>query len=153
MPFCRPYPQQDLCVANLNASISVNGFPCKPVPEVKLDDFFFDGLSKEDNTTKVFGSNVTAGNVLVFPGLNTLGISMNRVDFTPGGVNLPNIHPRAIETGVVMKGKLISWVRDHEQCFALQGLEGRRYVCDPHRTHSLPTQCQKREGPCNSGFQ
>ncbi|KAF8408002.1 hypothetical protein HHK36_007142 [Tetracentron sinense] len=64
-----PDPQQNLCVVNLNASISVNGFPCKPVPEVK--------------------------------------ISMNRVDFTPGGVNPPNIHPCATETGVVMKGKLL----------------------------------------------
>ncbi|KAF8408004.1 hypothetical protein HHK36_007144 [Tetracentron sinense] len=102
-------PLEDLCVANLKASISVNGFPCKPVSEVKSDNFFFDGLSKEGNTTNVFGSNVTAGNVLVFLGLNTLGNSINRVDFTPGGVNPPHIHPRATETGVIIKGRLLVW--------------------------------------------
>ncbi|KAF8408026.1 hypothetical protein HHK36_007166 [Tetracentron sinense] len=102
-----PDPLQDFCVAILNSTISVNGFPCKPVPKVKSDDFFFDGLSKEGNTTNVFGSLVTAANVLTFPGLNTLGISMNRVDFAPGGINPPHIHPRASETGVIIKGKLL----------------------------------------------
>ncbi|KAI9175166.1 hypothetical protein LWI28_028416 [Acer negundo] len=98
---------QDFCVANLNSSISVNGFPCKPDAEVTSHDFFFDGFSKEGNTTNVFGSRVTPGNVLTFPGLNTLGISMNRVDFAPGGLNPPHSHPRASETGVVIQGKLL----------------------------------------------
>ncbi|KAF8408012.1 hypothetical protein HHK36_007152 [Tetracentron sinense] len=91
----------------MNASIFVNGFPCKPLPEVKSDDFFFDGLSQEGNTTNVFGTNVTSADVLVFPGLNTLGLSVNRVDFAPGGLNPPHIHPRASETSVVIKGKLL----------------------------------------------
>ncbi|KAF8408014.1 hypothetical protein HHK36_007154 [Tetracentron sinense] len=103
-----PDPLQDLCVADLNASISVNGFPCKPLHEVKSDDFFYDGLSKEGNTTNVFGSKVSIGDVLAFPGLNTLGVSWNRVDFAAGtGVNPPHLHPRASETLVVLEGKLL----------------------------------------------
>ncbi|KAF8408021.1 hypothetical protein HHK36_007161 [Tetracentron sinense] len=102
-----PDPLQDFCVANLNASISVNGFPCKPVSEVKSDDFFFDGLSKEGNTTNIFGSKATRADVLAFPGLNTLGLSMNRVDFAPGGLNPPHTHPRATEAGVIIEGKLL----------------------------------------------
>ncbi|KAL5747333.1 hypothetical protein ACOSP7_024330 [Xanthoceras sorbifolium] len=102
-----PDPLQDFCVANLNSSISINGFPCKPAAEVTSNDFFFDGLSKEGNTTNVFGATVTTGNVLAFPGLNTLGISMNRVDYAPGGLNPPHSHPRASETGVVIEGKLL----------------------------------------------
>ncbi|KAJ7945941.1 Germin [Quillaja saponaria] len=103
-----PDPLQDFCVADLNAApISVNGFPCKPITNVTSDDFFFDGLIKEGNTTNTFGVNVTVGNVLAFPGLNTLGISMNRVDFAPGGVNPPHSHPRATETGVVIEGKIL----------------------------------------------
>ncbi|KAK5794719.1 hypothetical protein PVK06_035960 [Gossypium arboreum] len=82
-----PDPLQDFCVANLSASISVNGFPCKPASEVTSDDFFFDGFTQE--------------------GLNTLGISMNRVDFAPGGINPPHSHPRASEVGVVIEGKLL----------------------------------------------
>ncbi|KAJ7945940.1 Germin [Quillaja saponaria] len=103
-----PDPLQDFCVADLNAvPISVNGFPCKPITNVTSDDFFFDGLVKESNTTNIFGVNVTAGDVRSFPGLNTLGISMNRVDFAPGGVNPPHSHPRATEIDVVIKGKIL----------------------------------------------
>lgn len=50
------------------------------------EDFFVDGLSKEGNTTNAFGVSVAQGNVFAFPGLNTLGISMNRVDSAPGVV-------------------------------------------------------------------
>ncbi|KAJ4712215.1 Germin [Melia azedarach] len=102
-----PDPLQDFCVADLNATISLNGFPCKPAALVTSDDFFFDGLSKEANTTTIFGAVVSLGNVLTFPGLNTLGISMNRVDFAPGGLNPPHSHPRATESGVVIEGKLL----------------------------------------------
>ena len=62
---------------------------------------------KEGNTSNIFGSIVTPGNVLSFPGLNTLGMSMNRVDFAPGGINPPHSHPRATESGVVIEGKLL----------------------------------------------
>ncbi|KAM0982558.1 hypothetical protein ACFX2I_015419 [Malus domestica] len=102
-----PDPLQDFCVADLSASGAVNGFPCKPVSNTTADDFFFDGLSKQGNTSNVFGAKVTTANVLAFPGLNTLGIAMNRVDFAPGGLNPPHSHPRASESGVVIEGKLL----------------------------------------------
>ncbi|KAF5198207.1 Germin [Thalictrum thalictroides] len=98
---------QDFCIADLNAATSVNGFPCKPDSQVNSNDFFFSGLSKGGSTTNVFGSNVTSANVLSFPGLNTLGISMNRVDFAPGGINPPHSHPRATEIGIVVEGELL----------------------------------------------
>lgn len=102
-----PDPLQDFCVADLNATFSINGYPCKPISQTTSEDFFFDGLSREGNTSTIFGSSVTSGNVQTFPGLNTLGISMNRVDFAPGGLNPPHSHPRATESGVVIKGKLL----------------------------------------------
>lgn len=102
-----PDPLQDFCVADLNATVWLNGFPCKPVSEVSSDDFFFDGFSKESNTDNPFGFGVTQGNVLAFPGLNTLGLSMNRVDFAPGGINAPHSHPRATESVVIIKGKVL----------------------------------------------
>ncbi|PIA62367.1 hypothetical protein AQUCO_00200399v1 [Aquilegia coerulea] len=104
---CDPDMLQDFCIADLNATTVINGFPCKPVSQVTSNDFFFNGLSREGSTANIFGSNVTAANVLSFPGLNTLGISMNRVDFTPGGINPPHSHPRATETGVIIKGELL----------------------------------------------
>ncbi|KAL5544307.1 hypothetical protein UlMin_008091 [Ulmus minor] len=102
-----PDPLQDFCVADLNATSSINGFPCKPLSQVTSEDFFFSGFTKEGNTNTVFGGTVTPGNVNTFPGLNTLGISMNRVDFAPGGQNPPHSHPRASETGVVIEGTLL----------------------------------------------
>ncbi|CAM8972685.1 unnamed protein product [Rhodiola kirilowii] len=102
-----PDPLQDFCVGDVSATPSLNGFPCKPLSEVNSSDFFFSGLSKEGNTSNLFGVSASAGNVLTFPALNTLGLSMNRVDFAPGGLNLPHSHPRATETGVLIKGKLL----------------------------------------------
>ncbi|XP_040988976.1 germin-like protein subfamily T member 1 [Juglans microcarpa x Juglans regia] len=39
--------------------------------------------------------------------LNTLGISMNRVDLVVGGLNPPHTHPRATESGVVISGQVL----------------------------------------------
>ncbi|KAL3835137.1 hypothetical protein ACJIZ3_009873 [Penstemon smallii] len=102
-----PDPLQDFCIADLKSKFTVNGFSCKPATNVSSDDFFFDGLSQEGNTSNLFGSSLTQGNVLAFPGLNTLGISMNRLDIAPGGINPPHSHPRATESGVVIKGRLL----------------------------------------------
>ena len=41
-----------------------------------------------------------------FPGLNTLGISLARIDYGPLGVNTPHIHPRATELLTVLEGTL-----------------------------------------------
>lgn len=102
-----PDPLQDFCVADLAGNVVLNGFPCKPASNVTSEDFFFDGLIEEGDTNNTFGSRPALGNVLAFPGLNTMGMSMNRVDFAPGGLNPPHSHPRATESGVVIKGKLL----------------------------------------------
>ncbi|XP_077242494.1 germin-like protein subfamily T member 1 [Tasmannia lanceolata] len=106
--YADPDPLQDFCVANLEAqNISVNGFTCKPSSTVTSDDFFFAGLAKEGDTGNIFGLNVSSGDVLNFPGLNTLGVSMNRVDLAPGGTNPPHSHPRATELVFVIDGRVL----------------------------------------------
>ena len=106
---CRadPAPLQDFCVADLQSDITINGFPCKPASNVVSGDFFFSGLAVAGNTNNMFGSNITAGSVQNFPGLNTLGLSMNRVDLAPGGINPLHSHPRASEIGFVVQGELL----------------------------------------------
>ncbi len=52
------------------------------------------------------GSNVTAVNVEKIAGLNTLGISLARIDFAPYGQNPPHTHPRGTEILVVVEGCL-----------------------------------------------
>lgn len=43
---------------------------------------------------------------LNFAGLNTLGISLVRIDHAPYGLNPPHTHPRATEILVVLEGSL-----------------------------------------------
>ncbi|KAM0948651.1 hypothetical protein DsansV1_C06g0061661 [Dioscorea sansibarensis] len=52
------------------------------------------------------GSNVTPATIGQLPGLNTLGISLVRIDYAPGGINPPHTHPRASEILVVVEGTL-----------------------------------------------
>jgi len=75
---------------------------------VNADDFFkAANLDKPRNTmgSKV-GSNVTLINVMQLPGLNTLGISLARIDYAPLGENPPHTHPRATEILTVLEGTL-----------------------------------------------
>ncbi|CAO2206008.1 unnamed protein product [Urochloa humidicola] len=92
-----PSPLQDFCVTDKDSPVRVNGLPCKDVKDVKVDDFFLAAnLDKPmDTTLNKVKSNVTLINVSKLPGLNTLGISMARIDYAPQGQNPPHTHPRA----------------------------------------------------------
>ncbi|RWR81873.1 germin-like protein 12-2 [Cinnamomum micranthum f. kanehirae] len=61
-------------------SVLVNGCVCKNPKLVKADDFFLLGLDKLGNTMNKVGSNVTQVNVAQIRGLNTIGISLVRID-------------------------------------------------------------------------
>ncbi|KAI3451660.1 hypothetical protein Pfo_008325 [Paulownia fortunei] len=103
-----PSPLQDFCVAvnDSNAAVFVNGKICKDPKMVTAEDFFFSGLNKPGNTSNPLGSKVTPVNVNQVAGLNTLGISLARIDFAPYGLNPPHTHPRATEILVVVEGTL-----------------------------------------------
>jgi quercetin dioxygenase-like cupin family protein len=58
------------------------------------------------NTSNKQSSAVTGVNVAQIAGLNTLGVSMVRVDYAPYGQNPPHIHPRATEILTVLEGSL-----------------------------------------------
>ncbi|KAJ9177423.1 hypothetical protein P3X46_012645 [Hevea brasiliensis] len=104
-----PSPLQDFCVAinDPKDGVLVNGKFCKDPMLATENDFSFSGLNIPGNTSNQIGSNVTLLNVDKIPGLNTLGISLARIDFAPyGGLNPPHTHPRATEILVVLKGTL-----------------------------------------------
>ncbi|KAK1279451.1 Germin-like protein 8-2 [Acorus gramineus] len=101
-----PSPLQDFCVADTTSPVLVNGFVCKNPMHVNAEDFFFSGLNKPGNTNNRLGSNVTTVNVNQIAGLNTLGISLARIDYAPFGVNPPHTHPRATEILTVIEGTL-----------------------------------------------
>ncbi|KAM1032678.1 hypothetical protein ACFX13_037091 [Malus domestica] len=101
-----PSSLQDFCVAD-KASVLVNGFACKDSKLVDANDFFFSGLHlAAGNTSNPVGSRVTPVNAVQIPGLNTLGISMVRIDYAPWGINPPHTHPRATEVLTVLEGSL-----------------------------------------------
>ncbi|KAI3703915.1 hypothetical protein L1987_74111 [Smallanthus sonchifolius] len=102
-----PSPLQDFCVADPNSPVFVNGVVCKDAKQVQADDFLFRGLHQMGNTSNDVGSNVTAVTVVELPGLNTLGISMARIDFAPMGINPPHTHPRATEILTVIEGSIL----------------------------------------------
>ena len=64
------------------------------------------GLHIPGNTSNPVGSRVTPVTVAQIPGLNTLGISLARVDYEPWGINPPHTHPRATEILTVVQGTL-----------------------------------------------
>lgn len=90
----------------LLTGVKVNGFACKAETNVTEADFFFGGLSKPGIINNTLGSLVTAANVEKVPGLNTLGVSLSRIDYKPSGLNPPHTHPRATEIVFVLEGEL-----------------------------------------------
>ncbi|KAI3810582.1 hypothetical protein L1987_20203 [Smallanthus sonchifolius] len=95
---------QDVCVADLASGVKLNGFACKS--NITADDFFFAGLTNPGLTNNTFGATVTPASVQQITGLNTLGVSMARIDYAPGGLNPPHTHPRATEIVFVLEGEL-----------------------------------------------
>ncbi|CAN1236499.1 Germin-like protein subfamily 2 member 4 [Linum grandiflorum] len=105
---------QDVCVADTSSDRTgpkLNGFPCKPATNLSAADFFFAGIANPGVVNNSVGSLVTAANVEKIPGLNTLGVSMSRIDYAPDGLNPPHTHPRATEIVFVLEAtsnKLVS---------------------------------------------
>ncbi|EEF30391.1 germin-like protein subfamily 1 member 17 [Ricinus communis] len=103
-----PSPLQDFCVATDDPkdAVFVNGKLCKDPKLATANDFSFSGLNVPRDTSNPVGSNVTLLNADRIPGLNTLGISLARIDYAPYGLNPPHTHPRATEILVVLEGTL-----------------------------------------------
>ncbi|KAJ6816404.1 putative germin-like protein 2-1 [Iris pallida] len=101
-----PSPLQDFCVGVKMSPVFVNGLVCEDPKLAKPEDFFFAGLNKPGNTSNPLGSMVTPVAAGQLPGLNTLGISLVRIDFEPYGLNPPHTHPRATEILTVLEGSL-----------------------------------------------
>ncbi|KAI3724815.1 hypothetical protein L1987_64582 [Smallanthus sonchifolius] len=70
------------------------------------------------NTSNALGFGVKPVTVTQLSGLNTLGISMARIDYAPWGINPPHTHPRASEILTVLEGSL-------EVGFVTSNLENR----------------------------
>ncbi|KAF5944620.1 hypothetical protein HYC85_018697 [Camellia sinensis] len=92
--------------AQVESTVLVNGLACRNPSIVQANDFFFSGLHMAGNTSNAVGFKVTPVSVAKIPGLNTLGVSMVRIDYAPMGINPPHTHPRATEILTVLEGSL-----------------------------------------------
>ncbi|XP_057722248.1 germin-like protein subfamily 1 member 15 [Arachis stenosperma] len=104
-----PSPLQDTCVAvpdgRSKDAVFVNGKFCKN-PELVVAEDFFKHVDP-GNVNNKFGSKATPVTVNELRGLNTLGISLARVDYGPKGLIPPHTHPRASEILIVIEGTLL----------------------------------------------
>ncbi|KAH7543370.1 hypothetical protein FEM48_Zijuj02G0177000 [Ziziphus jujuba var. spinosa] len=122
-----PDPVQDFCVAlndTKTCGLFVNGKFYKDPKLADAGDFFFSGLDKPGNTSNPVGSKVTPVVVNKIPGLNTLEISLGRIDFVPYGLNPPHTHPRATEILVVVE-RALEFNRGDNNALAFAGLSSQ----------------------------
>ncbi|KAG2324240.1 hypothetical protein Bca52824_006968 [Brassica carinata] len=127
-------PLQDFCVADLQASPSNTGYPCKS--QVTSEDFFYSGLSTPLNTSNPKGVAANKANLMTFPGLNTMGISMYNVAVAAGVANPPHSHPGATEAGVVVEGSvLIGFLTNNYTLYSKVAGPGDMFVIPPGLIH------------------
>ncbi|KAF5741034.1 germin-like protein subfamily 1 member 1 [Tripterygium wilfordii] len=136
-----PDPLQDYCVANTKVpqSIYLNGAPCINPTQVIASHFTTSVLAKPGNTkANIFGFNVTLTNIVNLPGLNTMGLTMARVDIEANGLVPPHSHPRASEVTICLQGTiLVGFVDTSNRLFTQQLRTGDSFVFPKALIHFL----------------
>ena len=99
----------NLYIYILIVGINVNGFPCKDEANVTEADFFFSGLANLGVINNSVGSVVIRANVEKIPGLNTLGVSLARIDYEPSGLNPPHTHHVPLRSSLFL---MVNWMWD-----------------------------------------
>ncbi|XLR48035.1 hypothetical protein HN51_032258 [Arachis hypogaea] len=115
---------QDTCPTSLpeKETIFINGLPCKSKDNNTAQDFKTAELTRAGPRDNFFGSSMNIVSASKFPGLNTLGISISRIDIEVDGmVNLHN-HPRATEMIYVNQGVLAAAFLDTQNQFFQKSL-------------------------------
>lgn len=134
-----PESLQDYCVADPKPSFYLNGVPCINPKLVTTAHFTTSALAKPGNTrANPFGFNVTLTTVANLPGLNTLGLSLARVDIAANGVVPPHSHPRASEVTICLKGSiLVGFVDTSNGLYTQQLRVGESFVFPKGLIHFL----------------
>ncbi|CAN1852679.1 Germin-like protein subfamily 1 member 1 [Linum perenne] len=138
-----PDPLQDYCVADSSPqqarSTFINGATCINPKLVVSSHFGTSALGKPGNTQgNPFGFNVTLATIANLPGLNTMGLTMARVDIGPNGLVPPHAHPRASEVTVCVKGSiLVGFVDTSNKVFTQQLRVGDSFVFPKGLIHYL----------------
>jgi quercetin dioxygenase-like cupin family protein len=123
-----PSPINDYCPTDFNSTLVSNFLPCKPVATVS--DFYFTGFRADAATNNPLGFGFILGFASgSYPGLNTLGLAVAKVNYAKGGVSSPHTHPRASEVITVLKGEVyVGFVDTNGKLFAVTLKESDVFV-------------------------
>ncbi|XP_050383118.1 auxin-binding protein ABP19a-like [Argentina anserina] len=99
---------QDFCVADYAAPQSPAGYACKDPTKVTVDDFVFSGLRVAGNISSINKVRFSSAFAVNFPGLNGLGVSLVRSDFSVGGVVSIHSHRDATELVILIEGTVLA---------------------------------------------
>lgn len=138
-----PDPLQDYCIADTKTKQSknlyINGVPCINPQLAEVSYFTTSALSKPGNTSaNPFGFSVTITNMKNLPGLNTMGLTMSRIDIKPNGIVPLHSHPRASEVAILLKGALlVGFVDSSNRLFTQQLRPGDSFVFPKGMVHFL----------------
>lgn len=108
---------RDVCPTETEAmhrpqAVFFNGLPCKSPLKITPSDFKSSRLASSGDTDNFQGSSVRIITAVEFAGLNTLGLSVGRMDLDFDGIVMPHSHPRASEMMLVSRGSIIAGFLD-----------------------------------------
>lgn len=124
-------PINDFCVADLTSQLKLNGLPCISYANVTVDDFALRLFGKPGNiSASPFGFSVIPGFAGInYPGLNTLGVAIARIDVGPFESVPPHTHPHATELFYVTEGSFyVGFVDSTDKLFATNVTKGDVFV-------------------------
>ncbi|KAK2636358.1 hypothetical protein Ddye_031150 [Dipteronia dyeriana] len=134
-----PDPLQDYCVADTKSPFFINGALCINPKFVVSSHFATSALAIRGKTSgNMFGSNVTLTNTANLPGLNTMGLTLARIDIAGNGIVPPHSHPRASEVTICLDGTLlVGFVDTSGRLFTQQLRPGESFVFPNGLIHFL----------------
>ncbi|XP_010491268.1 PREDICTED: germin-like protein subfamily 1 member 1 [Camelina sativa] len=136
-----PDSLQDYCVSppSTHQQIFLNGVLCKDPTQATVSDFKTSALSRPGNTqVKPFMINVTVTTTANLPGINTMGLTMARLDFGASGIVPLHVHPRASEVTVCLDGVLlVGFVDTSGRVFTQELHPGETFVFPKGLIHFL----------------
>ncbi|KAL4280957.1 hypothetical protein GQ457_03G007600 [Hibiscus cannabinus] len=149
-----PDPLQDYCIADSKSPLSLNGAPCLN-PTLALSSHFTTSALAKPGDTKAnqFGFSVTLTTIANLPGINTMGITMARVDIAGNGLVPPHSHPRASEVTICLQGAILVGFVDTSNHLFTQRLEpGDSFVFPRGLIHFLYNTDAKKPALAVSGL-
>ncbi|XWS34888.1 hypothetical protein CRYUN_Cryun21dG0075700 [Craigia yunnanensis] len=134
-----PDPLQDYCIADTKSPLFLNGASCLNPSLALSSHFTTSALAKPGNTkANPFGFSVTLTTLANLPGINTMGLTMARVDIAANGLVPPHSHPRASEVTICLQGVLlVGFVDTSNRLFTQQLRPGDSFVFPRGLIHYL----------------